>query len=200
MDFAEGSNNLSTDVDPSNTPAVSSNDGEQQQTPVRQAMTESSVHEITLLDSLILSSSRSAEHEDVQVVTPSSLRITRSTAKWGQILTGDTEEDQPQSASKRRMPRGIRHYYRRLEKDEAALEEARQLSSLTSDEERDTIDGETERAPLSRKFSCRRIYNLSVSSATHLTLSVNVLLLFSKLLLQYSLVPSRSSQVLWTQL
>ena len=47
MDFAEGSDNLSTDVDPSNTPAVSSNDGEQQQTSVRQAMTESSVHEIT---------------------------------------------------------------------------------------------------------------------------------------------------------
>ena len=79
------------------------------------------------------------------------------------------------------MPRGIRHYYRRLEKDEAALEEARQLSSPTSDEERDMTDGETERAPPSRKFSFRRIYNLSVSTATRLTLSVNVLLFFIKM-------------------
>ena len=76
------------------------------------------------------------------------------------------------------MPRVIRRYYRRLEKDEAALEEARQLSSPTSDEERDTIDGETERVPPS---SCRSICDLSVSTATRLTLSVNVLLLFFKI-------------------
>ena len=110
------------------------------------------------------------------LLTSSSPRITRSTA-----TTADAEE-QPQS-SKRRISRGVRHYYRKLEKDEAALEEARQFSSSISDEGRRTlIDRETDRAPPSRKFCCRRMLHLSVPTAyTRLSLSFNVFLFFIKM-------------------
>ena len=81
------------------------------------------------------------------------------------------------------MLKGLKYYYRKLEKDEAALEEARQISSPVSGEETGVQNDGTEREVMQDRYhrKCSQLLQLSVASATRLTLAVNILLFFIKM-------------------
>ena len=131
-----------------------------------------------------------------EMIAPSVPPPSRFTAKWASTiphwrsLRGKTE-------SCKRLPRAVRVYYRKQKKDIQALQEARRLSSLGSEEDLRAVGGEDLRRRLSspgseedltavggedssRKKKCSLV-QLSVETAARLSLSVNFLLLFFKI-------------------
>lgn len=99
----------------------------------------------------------------------------------------EEEEGDSGLSHRRRIPRRLQRYYRKLERDEAALEEAKNLSVSPADDERgrpaEGMEGETEEGSHQRRKLHRRKCNqwLSVATATRLTLSANLLLFFLKM-------------------
>lgn len=132
-----------------------------------------------------------------EMIAPSVPPPSRFTAKWASTiphwrsLRGKTE-------SRKRLPRAVRVYYRKQKKDIQALQEARRLSSLGSEEDLRAVGGEDLRGRLSslgseedptavggedssRKKKKCSLVQLSVETAARLSLSVNFLLLFFKI-------------------
>ena len=89
-----------------------------------------------------------------------------------------------ETASRRRVPRAVRIYYRRQNQDIQMLKEARKLSSLGSENDIKGLSDRFEES-LGNKSKCTpkcpSCIHLSTGTAARLTLSVNTLLLFLKL-------------------
>ena len=129
-----------------------------------------------------------------EMIAPSVPPPSRFTAKWASTIPH--WRSLRKTESRKRLPRAVRVYYRKQKKDIQALQEARRLSSLGSEEDLRVVGGEDLRRRLSslgseedltaggedssQKKKCSLV-QLSVETAARLSLSVNFLLLFFKI-------------------
>ena len=130
-----------------------------------------------------------------EMIAPSVPPPSRFTAKWASTIPH--WRSLRKTESRKRLPRAVRVYYRKQKKDIQALQEARRLSSLGSEEDLRAVGGEDLRKRLSslgseedltavggedssQKKKCSLV-QLSVETAARLSLSVNFLLLFFKI-------------------
>ena len=118
-----------------------------------------------------------------EVIAPETPPRSRFQIKWSAALQHGISPV-AETASRRRVPRAVRIYYRRQKQDIQTLKEARKLSSLGSENDIKGLSDRFEEA-LGNKGKCTpkcpSCIHLSTGTAARLTLSVNTLLLFLKL-------------------
>ena len=113
-----------------------------------------------------------------EMLAPSTSAPSRFTTKW--IAALPNWDSRKKDSTIKRLPRAVKIYYKKQQKDIAVLQEARKLSYLGSTEDlRGQLEAISKDSKKKKpKWSC---VQLSVGTAARLTLSVNLLLLFLKL-------------------
>ena len=108
-----------------------------------------------------------------EVIAPQAPPPTRFTAKWGAIMSSHwTKSEQTLSSSRKRLPRSVQIYYKRQKKDIEAIATARKLSLQDDHTASNLITSQNEH------YRCSCV-QLSVITATRLTLAVNILLVLA---------------------
>ena len=121
-------------------------------------------------------------HHFSEVIAPATPPPSRFQIKWSAALHHGSSS---QTRSRERVPRAVRIYYRRQNKDIQTLKEARKLSSLGSENDLKGLSEKFEEENAENKKKCKircpSCIQLSTGTAARLTLSINILLFFLKL-------------------
>lgn len=118
-----------------------------------------------------------------EVIAPATPPQSRFQIKWSAAIHHGKSAS-VKSHSRKRVPRAVRIYYRRQNKDIQTLREARKLSSLGSENDLKGLSEKFEEEVGKKKKCvprCPTCIQLSTGTAARLTLSINILLFFLKL-------------------